>query len=366
MSNHQQIIEWYNYFHSHPEVSGQEIETTNAIARILDGLGVRYQRFSDCTGLIAEIGDGDHVVALRADIDALWQEVDGIMRPNHSCGHDAHMAMALGAILYLKDKNLERVCRFIFQPAEEKGNGSLWMIERGAMKDVSSLFGMHVRPKDELPYGMFTPSIYHGACVFLEGKITGVDAHGARPHQGKNAIDVVVAVHAYLKSLYMAPDECYSIKLTKIAAGSESANIIPGTASFSIDVRAQNNRVMDALIESVENGMHNIAKLYGVQMDYEWLDYTPAATVSEQAEATAREAIIKVAGKDALSAAIFTPGSDDFHFYNRKNPDLQTTMIGIGANVQPGLHHPHMTIKTDILDKGAQILAEALQRSKKI
>lgn len=361
MSYQQQILEWYHQFHAHPEISGREIETTHAIARILDGLSVRYKRFPDCTGLIAEIGEGAHTVALRADIDALWQEVGGVMRANHSCGHDAHMAMVLGAIRYLMDRKLDRVYRFIFQPAEEKGNGSLWMIERGAMKGVSALFGMHVRPEDELPYGQFAPSLYHGACIFLEGKITGIDAHGARPHQGRNAIDAVVAIHAYLKSLYMAPDDSYSVKLTKIMAGGENANIIPGTATFSIDVRAQENRVMDALMDSIGTGMDRIAALYGVAIDYEWQDYTPGATVSQEAEAAAREAIIEIAGEDALSPAIITPGSDDFHFYSRKHPEVQATMIGIGASVKPGLHHPDMAIQTDILDQGARVLARAMQ-----
>lgn len=362
MSYEEQILDWYRHFHDNPEISGQEIETTNAIARILDGLGVRYERFPDCTGLIAELGDGTETVALRADLDALWQEAGGEMRANHSCGHDAHMAMALGAICYLKDEKPNRKYRFIFQPAEEKGNGSIWMIERGAMKDVSVLFGMHVRPEDELPYGQFAPSVRHGACVFLQGKITGADAHGARPHQGKNAIDAIVAIHGYLASLHADPAESYSVKLTKILTGGENANIIPGNALFSIDVRAQKNTVLDALADSISAGLPKIAGLYGVAIEFEWKDHTPGAIVSGEPERAAREAIIEVAGEDALAEPIITPGSDDFHFYSLRNPEVQASMIGIGAQVRPGLHHPDMSIRTDILDTGARVLAKAMQR----
>ncbi|WP_316245995.1 amidohydrolase [Bacillus sp. E214] len=361
MSYEEQILGWYHHFHEHPEISGKEFETTNTIAEILDSFGVRYERFSDCTGLIAELGEGSGAVALRADIDALWQEVGGIMQANHSCGHDAHIAMALGAILYLREQPLNRKYRFIFQPAEEKGNGSLWMIKRGAMEGVSVLFGMHVRPEDELAYGQFTPSIHHGACIFLEGKIRGTDAHGARPHQGKSAIDVMVAIHGYLATLYADPAENYSIKLTKMIAGGQNTNIIPGNGSFAIDVRAQCNAVLDAMIDSIATGLNRIAELFGVHIDYEWKDYTPGATVSKEPERSARESIIKVAGEEALEEPIITSGSDDFHFYSRKHPDVQTTMIGIGAQVSPGLHHPKMQIQTDILDLGARVLAEAMQ-----
>ena len=361
MGYEEEILNWYEYFHEHPEISGQETETTEAIARILDGLGVQYERFPDCTGLIAELGNGSETVALRADIDALWQEVGGEMRANHSCGHDAHMAMALGAICYLKDGKLDRKYRIIFQPAEENGNGSIWMIERGAMEDVAVLFGMHVRPEDELPYGRFAPSIHHGACVFLQGKIKGTDAHGARPHQGKNAIDAIVAIHGYLASLYADPSESYSVKLTKILTGGENANIIPGNALFSIDVRAQKNEILEALVDSIAKGLPKIADLYGVEIDYEWMDHTPGAIVSIEPERAAREAIIEVAGEGALAEPIITPGSDDFHFYSLKNPEVQASMIGIGAKVHPGLHHPDMSIQTDILDTGAKVLAKAMQ-----
>jgi len=93
----QQIQQWFSHFHAHPEISWNEIKTTAKIASILDELGVSYQTFSDVTGLIAEIGSGSEVVAVRADIDALWQEVDGVYQANHSCGHDANISMVLGA-----------------------------------------------------------------------------------------------------------------------------------------------------------------------------------------------------------------------------------------------------------------------------
>ena len=63
----------------------------------MEELGVEYRTFDDVTGLFAEIGEGEEVVAVRADIDALWQEVNGQVQANHSCGHDANMSMVLGA-----------------------------------------------------------------------------------------------------------------------------------------------------------------------------------------------------------------------------------------------------------------------------
>ncbi|PFG05167.1 amidohydrolase [Bacillus sp. es.034] len=364
MNIEKQILEWFTHFHTHPEVSWKEVETTNTIAGILDELNVSYRRFSDVTGLIAEIGEGDEVTAVRADIDALWQEVDGVMQANHSCGHDANMSMVLGALLYcLQDAPKNKRIRFIFQPAEEKGNGSLTMIEKGALLDVRYLFGVHLRPKEELDHGFFSPSVHHGAGIYMEGKIRGVDAHGARPHQGKNSIDVLMSIHSLLKTIYLSPFESYSAKLTKLSAGGDNLNIIPGNAEFAIDVRAQKNEVMEEIQRRLNEGVDGIAKLYGVTVEYEWTDYTPGAEVSAEAESITREAIISIAGEEALAPPVITSGSDDFHFYTIKHPEVKAAMIGVGADLTPGLHHPDMTFNVSALNQAAKILAETLKKA---
>jgi len=359
----EQILQWFSHFHAHPEVSWKEHQTTQTIAEILDGLGVTYRHFNDVTGLIAELGDGDEVIAVRADMDALWQEVNGTWKANHSCGHDANISMVLGALLYIKEQSIRKKIRFIFQPAEEKGNGSMAMIERGALEGVTHLFGVHLRPIEELPLGQVAPSIYHGAGIFLEGTIKGVDAHGARPHQGSNAIDVIVALHQFIKSIYISPFESHSAKLTKIKAGGDNLNIIPGFAEFGIDVRAQKNDVVLKLRDRIDEGIRNLATLYGIEIEWKWVDFTPGAEVAQEAESMADQAIRQVLGDEATAPPVITPGSDDFHFYTIEHPEVKATMIGVGADLTPGLHHPNMTFNKSALDIGARVLAEILLKA---
>ncbi|HAF0292678.1 TPA: M20/M25/M40 family metallo-hydrolase, partial [Salmonella enterica subsp. enterica serovar Typhimurium var. 5-] len=202
------------------------------------------------------------------------------------------------------------------------------------------------------------PSIHHGAGTFLEGKIIGVDAHGARPHQGKNAIDVIAALHQVLKTIYVSPFEPYSAKLTKIIAGGDNLNIIPGSAEFAIDVRAQKNQVLQQLQEAIEERLLGLQKLYGVEIAWEWLDLAPGAEVSPEAEAIAEQAIISALGAECLAPPVITSGSDDFHYYTVKKPELKATMIGVGANLAPGLHHPKMSFDHSALNIGARVLAE--------
>lgn len=358
-----QIGEYFDHFHANAEVSWKEYETTKKLKEIMESLHVPHHTFDDVTGLIAEIGQGDRIVAVRADIDALWQEVGGIEQANHSCGHDANMAMVLGALLYLKDENLTKRVRFIFQPAEEQGNGSLSMIERGAVEGVSHLFGVHLRPAEELPLGKVSPALHHGSGIFLKGKITGEDAHGARPQQGSNAMDVIAAIHQFVKTIYFSPFESWSAKLTNVRMGSDSLNIIPGSAVFALDVRSQSNTLMEELRTRIDAGFTHIANLYGVEIDWEWTDFTPAAEVSAEAMEIAKGAIHNIIGEENTAEPLHTPGADDFHFYTIRNPGLKAAMIGVGADLTHGLHHPDMSFNRDALDIGARVLAEILRNA---
>jgi len=356
------MYQWFEHFHKYPEVSWKEFETTKKLASILDELNVTYRLLGDVPGLIAEIGAGEEVVAVRADIDALWQEVDGKWQANHSCGHDANMTMVLGALLLLKDQPLQHRVRFIFQPAEELGNGACAAFDRGAVEGVSHLFGVHLRPIEELPLGKVSPAIHHGAAYFLDGTIQGIDAHGARPHQGKNAIDVIMAVQQMLNSIHLSPFEPHSAKLTKIIADGGSTNIIPGNASFSMDIRAQHNQQLELLRNKIEHGLKSIQQQFEIDMDWKWLDFTPGAEVSTIAAKMAKEAIVQALGEEYLADEITTPGSDDFHFYTVKKPELKAAMIGIGANLTPGLHHPKMTFDRSALIDAAKVLACVLEK----
>ena len=359
----QTVYQWFDHFHQNPEVSWKEFKTTQKISEILTEMNVSHRLFDGIPGLVAEIGQGTDVIAMRADIDALWQEVDGEMRANHSCGHDANISIVLGAILKLKDVPLNKRIRFIFQPAEESGGGAIETIKQHVLEDVTHLFGVHLRPIEELPLGKITPAIHHGAAIFMKGTINGTDAHGARPHQGKSAIDVLVAIHQFINSIYIDPFEASSIKMTKMHADGGSINIIPGKAEFSLDIRAQKNEVLATLIDRVENGLLALGVLHGIDIQCEWYDRTPGAVVDESAARIAELSIIEALGMDALAPAIHTPGSDDFHFYTVMQPELKAAMIGVGANLAPGLHHPNMTFDKKALMDGIEAVSATLKNA---
>lgn len=356
------LMEIFTYLHAHPEISWKEVETTNYIVDLLTREGFSPQRFKNCTGLYVDIGKGNPKVGLRTDIDALWQEVDGEFRANHSCGHDGHMTMAIGALLLLKEQSqlLKGTVRVIFQPAEEKGTGALAVLKEGIIDDLDYLFGVHLRPVHELEDGTYCAALYHGASRLLEGEIIGEDAHAARPHLGVNAIEVGATIIEDLRTIHTDPMVPVSIKMTKFQAGGDSGNIIPGRAAFTIDIRAQRNDVMETLALGVKRVIDSSKILHKVQIELQTVANIVAAEVDTTAQYIMEQAIVKAAGLSNLRKPVHTPGGEDFHHYAVQRPHLKSTMLGLGCGLTPGLHHPKMKFKQARLVTGVEILTNAV------
>jgi amidohydrolase len=356
------IDQVFSHLHENPEVSWKEYKTTEFLKTFLEGRGFTVKTFADCPGLVIEIGEGRPCIALRADMDALWQEVDGKFQAIHSCGHDAHMTMGIGAILLLQKVGFPSNAKFkfVFQPAEEKGTGALKMIEMGVLDDVDYLYGVHLRPIQELQNHEASAAIYHGAAKFILGEIIGEDAHGARPHLGNNAIEIGAAFIQQMNNIHLDPMVPYTVKMTKFHAGSDSGNVIPGKASFSLDLRSQTNKVMNELTAKVDSIAEYLSKLHGVTITLETKANVAAAEVSEEAKRYMQNAIKDVLGVNQLKKPVITSGGEDFHFYTLKNQNIKATMLGLGCGLQPGLHHPGMTFDQSAIYSGIEILARTL------
>lgn len=359
------IEEVFTYLHEHPEISWQEVETTKYLQQLLENEDFQVTTFEDSTGLVVTVGTGEYCVALRADIDALWQEVDGVYQANHSCGHDAHMTMAVGTLLVLNRLGIPKVGRLkvIFQPAEEKGTGALSFVEKGIVDDVDYLYGVHLRPIQELGDGYSAPAILHGSAKMIMGSITGIDTHGARPHLGQNAIEVMAQLVQAINTIHVDPMVPHSAKMTMFQAGGESANIIPGNAVFSLDIRAQTNEVMEKLMSQVEKMITTVADMFEVMIDFEIKAEIAAAQVDGAAVEIMARAIAETVGEQFLVPPIITPGGEDFHYYTLKRPAIKATMLGLGCDLSPGLHHSHMTFNHDSILTGIEILARTVNRT---
>ncbi|MFE1245886.1 amidohydrolase [Fictibacillus sp. NPDC058756] len=357
------ILNTYHDLHILAEPSWQEEKTSRYLRGRLEQAGMTIKTFRDHYGFIAEIsGKSNEVVALRADMDALVQEVKGTVKPNHSCGHDAHSTMVLYSALAIAASGIQpkHTLRFIFQPAEEKGEGALQMMKEGALNNVTYLFGVHVRPEKECPYLKASPVILHGSAGTIHGTIKGLQAHASRPKEGINVIEAAAFLVQQLKEIQLLTETPYSIKMTKLKVDNDASNAIPETAVFAIDARAQTNEVMFDLKQLTNRIMNQTMKETGATISWSMAEYVPAATKHEKAIKLAETAICKILGEENVIHDLISQGGEDFHFYTANHPALAATMVGLGCGLSPGLHHPDMSFNLEALIYGAKILTQTV------
>lgn len=367
----QQLIAWRRELHQFPELSNQEFATTERIQGWLRSAGIEPQPYGLNTGVVVEIGQGDALIALRADIDALpIEEVvpvefrsqnPGVM---HACGHDVHTSVILGAALLLKarEKTLPGRVRLLFQPAEERFGGAKTLIKAGALEGVSAIFGMHNAP--ELPVGTFATrgGPFYANVDRFDFEVTGKGAHAARPQEGIDAIviasQIVTALQTLVSRSY-SPLESVVVSVTRIEGGN-TWNVLPQTVVLEGTVRTHNDAIRESLPQRFQQLISSIAEGFGATAKLNWHP-GPPALVNTERWAEFSKGVAAEAGYTVQHADL-QMGGEDFAFYLHNTPG---TFVSIGSASEFGLHHPGFKPDESLIEPAARYfsqLAEAALR----
>lgn len=359
-------------FHRIPELSLQEYETSKAIVQELAKIGITGEIVAD-TGILATIKGGKpgKCVALRADIDALGVAEQtgaefasthaGIM---HACGHDAHIAMLLGAasILYPMREELCGDVRLIFEPAEEVAKGALKMIAAGAMEGVDSVFGMHVW--SDLPAGKF--SVEAGSRMasadFYTIEVAGTSSHGGKPDQGVDAIVAGAALVNNLQTIVsreINPLEPAVVSVGEFHAG-EQSNVVAGHAHLSGTTRAFSNEVREKLPEIMERMVRHTGEVFRANITLDYRMGSSPVINDPQSSEIAAQAVTTVLGAEALCLCERTPGGENFSEYLRLAPGC-FAFVGV-RNEACGAIYPqhscHYAMDESALIKGSMVASQ--------
>lgn len=330
----QRLVEVRRDLHRNPELSWQEYRTADQVCSFLDDLSdVDYRRDVAGAGIVAEIdrGNSDRWVALRADMDALpvneetelpfASSVPGVM---HACGHDAHMTVLLGAAALLADQaELPAPIRFLFQPAEETGDGAKAMIEADVLQDVGMIFGGHVDRHYPVGSIVVTDGAVNASSDQFSIHIQGRGGHAARPHETVDTVVVgsllVMAVQTIV-SREINPSHPSVVTVGRFEAGT-AANVIADRATLKGTVRAQDAEVRLSLESSLRRIARSIAQLHNADIDVEFKRGTPELVNQGVPVNLARGAATDVVGAShVLSMETANMGGEDFSYYLQHVP----------------------------------------------
>ena len=267
--------------HAEPELGLENPATQQRILDALDGLGFELTTGERTTSVIADRGDPHGpTILLRADTDALpmveesgedfSSRIDGRA---HACGHDAHVAMLLGAARVLAEHDLPRSgrIRLAFQPGEEGHGGAAVMIDEGLLHGVDAAFALHVSPN--IPTGLLAcrpgPLLASADEFFIT--VIGQGGHASTPHFGNDPIPVACEMVGAFQTAITRRINAFDpavLTVARISAGT-TTNVIPEKAQVEGTIRAISEPTRGAVHEEVRRIAQHVAAAHGCTVDVE-------------------------------------------------------------------------------------------------
>lgn len=366
---------WRHDLHAHPEFGFEEQRTSAFVADRLREFGLDdVVTGIGGTGVVGTLrrGGGNRAIALRADMDALRipeqgeapyrSQKEGVM---HACGHDGHTAMLLGAAkLLAAEGGFDGTIRFIFQPAEEWGQGALAMLDDGVMErfPFQEIYGLHNAPG--LPVGRFETRA--GAIMSAEDNfeivLRGVGGHAARPQAGKETLVAACALVMNLQTIVsrrLSPAEIAVVSVTELVTDG-TRNALPGEARIRGDARSFNTAVSADIEQQMRAIADGVARAYNIDHTVSYTrEFVPLVNdpaLTQEALSAARSLL----GDSNVSVAAepFT-GSEDFARFLDHVPGC-FAFLGNGDSAP--LHNPRYDFDDAGLIQGARFHAAIARR----
>ncbi|MEM9091680.1 MAG: M20 family metallopeptidase [Cyanobacteria bacterium P01_F01_bin.53] len=383
-----ELVSWRRQLHQRPELGFQEEITAKFISDRLTEWGITHSSGVAKTGLVVLIegtGKGTEqgleklpVLGIRADMDGLpVQELNDVPYRSlhdgkmHACGHDGHVAIALGTAKYLHEHRdqFAGTVKILFQPAEEGPGGAKPMIDAGALKnpDVDALVGLHIW--NNLPLG--TLGVRSGpmmaATEFFTCTIQGKGGHGAIPQQTVDAVVVgsqVVNALQTIVSRNIDPLKSAVVTVGEFKAGT-AVNVIADSAYLSGTVRYFDTDYGDLIPERIDRVLEGICSVHGASydLDYQKL-YPPVVNDGAIADLVRSVALSVVETPAGVVPECQTMGGEDVSFFLQAVPGCYF-FLG-SANGAKGLdyphHHPRFDFDETVLGVGVETFVRIVEK----
>jgi amidohydrolase len=370
-----QIISWRRDFHMYPELGFQEKRTSRLVAEIAARLGCRVRSGVGKTGVIAELGDGIPIIALRADMDALpLQEANqvpyasrnpGVM---HACGHDSHTAMLLGVAELLGKEQFPGTVRFLFQPSEEVGDeegisGAPRMIADGAMDDVSMVLALHVDPSTPVGDIRVDSGPVSGGVDSWFGSVIGKGGHGAKPQDTVDPFYITAHIIFALNAIVSRRLHPFDPAVVSIGSihGGFAENVIPERVEMTGTLRYTESRVQKEIHLEIKRAFEITRSMGG---DYDLQLEIGDLPMQNHPEAVGliREVAGDLLGNEHILLPIKDLGAEDFGRFSDVAPGAMFSLgTRIEGNERKG-HNPLFDIDERALPIGTAIMAECSLR----
>ncbi len=356
----------YQHFHSNPELSFHEKNTSKRLANELKALGYTVTEGVGGYGVVAQFYNGTGpTLMIRADTDGLpvpeqtglsyaskivTKDENGIDVPvMHACGHDIHMTVLVGTAAEMMNKKDQwsGTLLLIGQPAEEKGGGAKAMLEDG-------LFERFPRPDHNLALHD-SASLPAGSVGYTSGyalanvdsvdiEVYGQGGHGAYPHTTKDPIilasQLVLALQTIV-SREINPVEPAVVTVGSIHGGTKH-NIISDKVTLQLTLRSYSLKVREQTINTIKRISTGLAQAAGLP-EAKWPkvtvkdEFTPSTYNDPEFTTKAVGWIKDAIGKNNVLEIPAVMGGEDFGRFGSVSPNIPSFIFWLGA-IDPALY----------------------------
>ncbi len=367
-------------FHQHPELSHQEARTAQVVADYLNNLGLEVRTGIAGHGVVGVLKGGrpGRAVAWRADMDALpiaekcrlpWRsQVEGVM---HACGHDFHLAIALGAarLLSRMPDRLAGHYVFIFQPAEEGpplgDSGAKGMVAAGVMENpkVAAVCALHVAPNLDVGHIRYGPGVVMAGADRIILTVTGKSAHGATPHRGVDPIWVTAQTLNLIQGFLAQQIDSRSPKVFTFGRiqGGNRFNILADEVVLEGSLRYLQESVRQEVLTGLKRQFAGLSQATGAEIRLTVEPLFPMLRNDPELTTQAVQVLQTLLGVPRLKRLHPAMGSEDFPYYAAVAPGFYF-FLGVrtpGARGQ-ALHSPHFNPDEAALPYGLMAAAGLL------
>jgi amidohydrolase len=364
------LLAWRRAFHAEPELSGEERHTQASVLSALAKCGVRAEgkAGTGVVGLIEGPKPGP-VVLLRADMDALpideANDVDyrsarpGVM---HACGHDAHMAILLGAAKLLAAAPPSRgAVKLMFQPAEERADGARRMLDAGVLEapKVDAALAFHVWSGFDIGTVAALDGPAMAAVDSFTVTVRGKGGHAAMPEECADPIlaaaHLITAAQALISRRKAAHDPAV-LSFTAVHSGA-AHNVIPDHAELWGTLRTLAPDTRAALWQALCNLTDGVAKGLGVTADIQRVEDLAPTLNDPKIAALVRRLASDVVGPDRVISPKPLLGGEDMGLVLARVPGAMV-WLGCKNPAQDAVyahHHPRFAIDERVLPVGVEL-----------
>ncbi len=363
------LIQWRREIHQHPEVGLDLPRTTAFVCEQLRAMGYEPQIIGGGVVVIADGGNPGKTFLLRGDMDALpMPEKSGLpfasADPNaaHTCGHDIHTAMLLGAAKLLMAHRAEirgRV-KLVFQPGEEVAEGARQMVDAGVLEDpkVDACMGMHTLVATDLPTGTLStavgPNLASTDLFTIE--VQGKGCHGSRPETGIDTINILCHIHTMLQTITTREKpqkEPVALTIGHISAGS-APNVLPSDGFMRGTIRAFDEDVRNAVKKRLVEVAEGTARTLGGTAKVTFSTGLPAVICAEDVAAPLLEYFRELVGDGGVAIQPSRMASEDFSEFTTRVPGA-FVRLSCGSKAEGytvDAHNPGVIFNEDAIPVG--------------